>query len=195
MNMEILLVVIIIIMLFMQYDRNHHKADKPVPPPTIVSAVVPPADGVSKMMNRENMAGEYEATANQDNIDYYQTCGYTAGARAPCTDPCNGDNEYAVHEYGSAGLDFKDWAAAQAIDPQVVKNHGEFIKDRLANSKTDNITGRTYSPSEHDSYNPINGWVGILGRPQMVKVCNPQQVNDVNPAVYATEQRMKWKSS
>jgi hypothetical protein len=190
MNMEILLITVIIIMLFIQYDRRHHK--KPVAAP--VAAPVP-AETVSKMINRENMEGDFEATANNDNIDYYQTCGSSTGARAACSDPCNGDNEYAVYNYGSEGLDFKDWAAAQAIDPQVIKNHGEFIKDRLANSKTDNITGRTYSPSEHDSYNPINGWVGILGRPQMVKVCNPQQVNDVNPAVYATEQRMKWKSS
>jgi hypothetical protein len=194
MDMETLLIVIIIVMLFIQYDKYHHDR-KNKNTPVAATAAAPVAGTVSNMINRENMSGDYEATANQENTDYYQTCGSPVGERAGCTDPCMGDNEYAVYNYGSEGLDFKDWAAAQAIDPQVVKNHGEFIKDRLANSKTDNITGRTYSPSEHDSYNPINGWVGITGRPQMVKVCNPQQVNDVNPAVYATEQRIKWKSS
>lgn len=193
-NLEALLMVIIIVMLYIQYDKTRtqgefKKVDVAAEPTAPVQAPTSAAP-VEGMSDRD----DYGRTANQENIDYYQTCGLDSGAQAPCSDPCSSDLEYAVHEYGGAGLDFKDWAAAQSIDPQVIKNHGEFIKDRLNNEKTTNITGRTYSPDSHESYNEVP-WIGIRGRPQMVKQCNPQQMPDSNLAVYATEQRITWKSS
>jgi hypothetical protein len=188
MHFEILLTVVIIIMLFMQYDAKHCKNTKPAVAPAIVADTTPVPKPV------ESFAGDYEKTANQENIDYYQACNLGDSARAPCSDPCNGDLEYSTHEYGAEGLDFKDWAKAQSIDPQVIKNHNEFVNDRLANSKTDNITGRTYSPDSHESYDAIS-WIGIRGRPQAVKICNPQQMPDINPALYTSKQRLTWASS
>jgi hypothetical protein len=192
MHLETLLIVVIIIMLFIQYDRMHHKAPAPVPAPVIVQTPAP----VSKFVDGREQFDQYanERTANQDNIDYYQTCTGGDSARAPCTDPCSSDLEYAVHEYGGEGVGYAGWALAQNVDPQVIQNHSEFVKDRLENSKSSNITGRTYSPSTHDSYNEIP-WQGIRGRPQSVKICNPQMMPEANQAVYASEQRITWKSS
>lgn len=195
MGLETLLVVVILIMLFIQYDKNHHK---PQPAATVaVPVAVPSTDATkSSFLDGREQFDQYvnERTANQDNIDYYQTCGTGNTARSPCVDPCSGDLEYSVHEYGATGMDYKAWAAAQSIDPQVIQNHSEFIKDRLENSKTSNITGRTYSPSVHDNYNEIP-WVGIRGRPQAVKICNPQLMPEANQAVYASSQRITWSSS
>ena len=107
---------------------------------------------------------------------------------------CGEDDKfpYAVNEFGAPGMTYKDWVASQSVDTQVIKNHAEFVKDRLGNN-TQNITGRTYSPDSHDSYDPIP-WVG-LRRPQAVAVCNPTQVSDVDYDLYSKNPTFTWKSS
>ncbi len=105
-----------------------------------------------------------------------------------CTDS---DYAYANNTYGAPGSDFKDWITAQSVDPQVIKNHSEFIADRL-NTVGTNITGRTYSPDSHDSYDPIS-WIGIRGRPQAVPTSDNQaQVPDVDYNLYSKTQKLRW---
>jgi hypothetical protein len=114
-----------------------------------------------------------------DNYDCSLKCGDAISSTAP-----NGT-------YGM-GLEYKDFAAAQALDPQVVKNHAEYTADRKRNPNTTNITGPTWSPDYHMSYDPIP-WIG-LRRPQNVPVCNPTQVPDVDTALYEDCSSLSWRS-
>lgn len=106
-----------------------------------------------------------------------------------------GDSSGAVHgaeNFGTAGVVYDDYLTAVGVDPQAVKNHSEFVKDRFAQNNQ-NILGRTYSPDSHDSYDPIP-WVGIRGRPQAVPVSNPTQVPDVDHDLYASKPAITWRS-
>ena len=107
---------------------------------------------------------------------------------------CGDDDKfsYAINEFGAPGLEYKDWVTSQSVDPQVLKNHAEFVKDRISDNPQ-NITGRTYSPDMHDSYDPIF-WIG-LRRPQAVPVCNPTQVPDTDYNLYETRPKFTWRSS
>lgn len=105
-----------------------------------------------------------------------------------------GDSSGAVHggeNFGSAGVVYDDYLTAVGVDPQAVKNHGEFVKDRTAQNNQ-NILGRTYSPDSHDSYDPIP-WVG-LRRPQAAPFSNPTQVPDVDHDLYSNKPKFTWRS-
>ena len=123
-----------------------------------------------------------EAKASSENIESFD--GGSAYQRE-----CDGDLDFANNAYGAPDMEFKDWAASMAIDKEVVKNHAEYVKDRY-NSKTQNITGRTYSPDSHESYDPIK-WIG-LRRPQAVPVDNPTQVPDVDKSLYERKSTFTW---
>lgn len=127
-----------------------------------------------------------EKAAQSENAEYF------SGPQGADTQSCDDKFEFAVNEFGGPGMDFKDWVAAQSVDPQVMKNHTEFVKDRLG-SNTQNITGRTYSPDSHDSFDPIP-WVG-LRRPQAVAVGNPDQVPDIDRSLYENKPKFTWSSS
>lgn len=112
------------------------------------------------------------------------------GACVPCGDDEESFN-YAHSEYGSEGLDFKDWATSQAVDQSTVSNHSEFVKDRLSS----NNTGRTWSPeqrSEMETTTPVP-WAG-LRRPQHVPVNNPKKVNEYNDNDYTHGPSLIWKT-
>lgn len=98
------------------------------------------------------------------------------------------DTGFAVNEFGAPGMDFKDWVMAQSVDPQTIKNHTEFVKDRTKNGEF--MTGRTFTPDSHDSYDPIP-WVG-LRRPQAVPVGNPDQTPDVDYNLYSNKPGLVW---
>jgi hypothetical protein len=135
---------------------------------------------------------EKEMQAN--NAEYFTQCSDpNADAVASC--PADGTFPYATASYGAPGLDFKDWVTSQSVDPQVLKNHAEFVSDRMNGINTQNVTGRTWSPSDsyHQSYQPIT-WIG-LRRPQAVPKCNPDQDPDIDESEYATSSRLTWKTS
>jgi len=96
---------------------------------------------------------------------------------------------YAINEFGAPGMEFKDWVTSQSVDPQVIKNHSEFVKGQLVED-TQIITGRTYSPDSHDSYDPIP-WQG-LRRPEAVQVRSPTQVPDVDYDLYNNRPSIRW---
>lgn len=120
---------------------------------------------------------------------------YFTGVKNDECSPCNDENfTYAVHEFGAPNLDFKDWVTSQAVDPQVLKNHAEFVKNKI--KYEDNkviVTGRTYSPDSHDSYDPIP-WSG-LKRPQAVAVRSPTQVPDIDYNLYDTKPSIRYGPS
>ncbi len=103
-----------------------------------------------------------------------------------------GDFAYATNEFGAPGLSFVDWVASNSLDTAVLKNHGEFVKDRLGNN-TQNITGRTYAIPDDIETDAVF-WIG-LRRPEAVPVCSPTQVSDVNYNWYGTKPKFTWSSS
>jgi hypothetical protein len=134
-----------------------------------------------------------EAAAAAEQTEYFTGCQDPTKLNAELNCLCEGDDlSYATNEYGAPGMSYKDWVAAQAVDPAVVKNHAEWVKDRVQEGSL-NVTGRTYSPDSHDSYDPIS-WIGIRGRPQAVATCNPDQTPDVNYDLYEDKPKMVWRT-
>ena len=129
-----------------------------------------------------------EAASIAENMEYFAAPAGDSSGEHTCDDHFS----HATNEYGAPGMDFKDWVAGQAVDSQVIKNHAEFVKDRLGDGKQ-SVTGRTFSPDSHSSYDPIS-WVG-LRRPQAVKVDNPTQVPDVDMDLYEKRPTFTWSSS
>lgn len=129
-----------------------------------------------------------EQRALRENYEHF------TDGRAPAS---TGDDmiigTYSPGEFGGTGMDFKDWVASQAVDPQVLKNHSEFVKDRLGDNNQ-NVTGRTYAMGEVEGTDQVP-WVGIRGRPQAVATYNPTQVPDVDMRNFTTKPRFNWNSS
>lgn len=118
--------------------------------------------------------------AMQGNMEYFQVCGGYSPEQVKAT--CDDSSGVYTHDYGNEGMDYKSYAASQAVDTQVVRNHAEFIKNIRGLGPNGEFTGRTYSPDSHDSYDPIP-WIG-LRRPEYVKTCNPTSVPDVDYNLY-----------
>lgn len=136
-----------------------------------------------------------EKTALNENAEYFTAS--SSGSAAP-NYQCDDDDKfaYAVSSFGTPGMDYKDWVANQSVDPQVMKNHAEFVKDRTSdNSK--NVTGRTYAmPDDIESASAVP-WIG-LRRPQALpdeaKV-GSLQIPDINPNDYSNKAKFTWSSS
>lgn len=133
-----------------------------------------------------------EKMAASSNLEYFEGCGSPVDKAALDTMCTNDDFSYAVNDFGANGASYSDWVASQAVDPAVLKNHAEFVQDRLENQQQW-ATSSAYSPDSHDSYDPIP-WSGLM-RPQSVPVCNPTQVPDVDVNLYAKCQKLRWTSS
>jgi hypothetical protein len=156
------------------------------PPESQAAAVVVAADSAEKAAEKENM----EYFASQCSAE-----SQLGPAVSPCE--CQGDSTftYARSDYGPSA-DYTGWVMNQSIDPTVAANHREFIADRTGENASINVLGRTYTPEDsHQSYTPPNTWIGIRGRPSLVPVCSPDQVNDVNFGYYPKEQKLKWDST
>jgi hypothetical protein len=129
--------------------------------------------------------GTPEQEATKENVEHFTQ------ARDECS-PCAGDDyPYAVDEFGAPGMSYKDWVATQSIDAAVIKNHSEFVRDRVK-TKGANLIGATYSPDSHTS-DQVH-WIG-LRRPQAVRVDNPTQVPDMNLDWFDRKAKFTWDSS
>ncbi len=131
-----------------------------------------------------------EAAAAKENAEFFTECGN------PAIGGCDPDDKfaYANNDFGAPGRDFKDWVTSQAVDPQVIKNHFEFVKDRLGDNNQ-NITGRTYALGEVEGTDQVP-WIGIRGRPQGVSICGLNaQIPDVDYRNFTEKPRFNWNSS
>lgn len=145
---------------------------------------------VKMQMDAPPARDNIEATTHRENSEYFCGGNDSVGVTSMCSD--DDTHQYAIDPFGAPNMEYKDWVTAQAVDPQVLKNHSEFIKDRfLGNSQ--NVTGRTYSPDYHDSYDP-QPWIGIRGRPQAVAICNPTQMPDMDISLFAQKPKISWDS-
>lgn len=132
-----------------------------------------------------------EKESLKNNAEYFTSCGDSPDVRQDTG--CDDKFAYAVNDFGAPGLTYVDWVTSQSVDPQVIKNHSDFTKDRIGGSNPQNITGKTFSPDSHDSYN-FQPWVG-LRRPQAVSQCNPTQVPDFSPDLFDKKPGFTWTSS
>jgi hypothetical protein len=144
-------------------------------------------------------ADKAEVAAAKENMEYFASQCSAESQLGPAVSPCEcqGDSTftYARSDYGPSA-DYTGWVMNQSIDPTVAANHREFISDRTGENASVNVLGRTYTPEDsHQSYTPPNTWIGIRGRPSLVPVCSPDQVNDVNFGYYPKEQKLKWDST
>lgn len=145
------------------------------------------------------MHDSVEAKSLSENSEHFESCRNSAEDTARALScMCEGDDkfEYAVNEFGAPGMEFKDWVAAQSVDPSVIKNHAEFIADRMK-LRGDNVMGKAWSPDQHTSADGSNWW-GIRGRPQAVAVCNPTQVPTTaldNLDSFNMKPKFNWDSS
>jgi hypothetical protein len=130
----------------------------------------------------------------KEQAEFFSECGAATDNAPARGNECDDKFAYAINEFGAPGMEFKDWVASQSVDPQVIKNHSEFVKDRLTRDNTQNVTGRTFSPDFHDSYNPANPWTG-LRRPEGVNICNPDQVPDMDYSLFAKTPSISWATS
>ena len=125
-----------------------------------------------------------EQAATAENVEHFHQSN-------DCS-PCAGDDyPYAVNEFGAPGMSYKDWVATQSVDAAVIKNHAEFVKDRVK-TRGVNLIGATYSPDSHTS-DQVH-WIG-LRRPQAVRVDNPTQVPDMNLDWFDKKAKFTWDSS
>lgn len=136
-----------------------------------------------------------EKKALKENAEYF-TGGQdpTSTNSVTNTNPCDGDLSYAINPFGNENMTYKDWVTSQSVDQQVLKNHAEFVKDRLGDN-TQNITGRTFALGELEAQQ-IN-YVG-LRRPEAIPVTqgvNTAQIPDVNSDWFATKPTFTWSSS
>jgi len=162
---------------------------KPVAQPTATggTATIVPEQASAPA---EGMRGtNYEQAAQQklrENSEYFSACGEDNAASQVLDCVCGDkpDVSFAKFDYGAPDMDYKEYVASQAVDDKVVENHLQFVRDRKGlGPEGEFITGRTYSPDSHDSYDPVP-WVGIRGRPQAVEQCNPTQVPDLDTNLF-----------
>ena len=142
------------------------------------------------------MCSNPEANAISENAEHFSGCANDGAAKAALDCLCadGGDFSYATNDFGVPGGDFKDWVTNQAVDSAVLKNHAEFVSDRLDNTRQ-NATGRTYSPSQgSDMEISQSHWIG-LRRPQAVAVCNPTQVTQSEPSNFTQTAKFTWSST
>ena len=185
-----LLLVIVIILVFREYKQ----CKKPEAPPT-TTTITPAATesftiAKGKPAPQQHGAGcscalcAPEANSVSENIEHFAIGG-----------GCGGDYGTAEH-FDSNDGDYKDFVASLSVDPQTVKNHLEFTRDRLA-GQNQIVTGRTYAMGEVEG-NSSNWW-GIRGRPQLIPELsqgNPTQIpDDVRETDYTIKPRFNWDST
>lgn len=148
----------------------------------LLSYVMPNAQ---KKADSEKSYDEVADDKLGENQEYFAVCKDQGDVNKVLDCVC-GDSEpsFAKWDYGNPNMSWSDYAASQAIDDKTVVNHLTFVRDRRGlGPEGEFITGRTWSPDSHDSYDPIP-WVGIRGRPEYVQQCNPTQVPDIDTNLY-----------
>ena len=136
-----------------------------------------------------------EKAAQSEQAEYFSTL---SDATMQCVmDNACGDGEsfqYAVNEFGKPGADYKDWIAERSIDSQTMKNHAEFVKDRMEKqTSTGPTSGQMRGEMEASSSGP--GWVG-LRRPQHVPRSGDEaQQTDSDESYFTDKSTLVWRST
>lgn len=188
---EGILIVIVIVLIYLVWSGKAKKG------PVIWNCI---KDGLSGAGHPVGCKCEecVEKAAMEETQEHFTICRDPNIGVQPDSCYCGDDDKfaYAIDEFGAPGMEYKDWVTSQAVDNNVIRNHAEFVRDRLG--KNGIWTGRTWTPdsSFHESYlsNAVP-WMGIRGPPQRVAVCNPSQVTDIDPEVLPAKQKLTWTTS
>ncbi len=125
-----------------------------------------------------------------ENSEYFQVAKDDGESAKALDDTCDASTgfPFGKDEYGAPGLDYNSYVMSQAVDNQVIKNHGEWIQDRKnLNNKGTEFTGNTGGAQlsalrgTADGLGQNQNWIGIRGRPRKVAVVNPTQVTGDEP--------------
>jgi hypothetical protein len=171
----LLVVIVLILTVIVVSGRMNHSAPTPT---TKTWDCVNRDNGeiTSVKMQYSKPGANPEKDSLAENAEHFESCRNSAEDTARALNcMCEGDDkfEYAVNEFGAPGIgSYKDYVAAQSVDISVLKNHSEFVADRMK-LRGDNVLGKTWSPDSHDSDG--QHWQG-LRRPQAVPICNPLQI-------------------
>lgn len=142
-------------------------------------------------LNNASQKNNYDQMAKKalmENTEYFATCkdNGTTQKVLDCVCDANDPNSFASWEFGAPNMSYQDYVASQAVDNKVIENHLMFVRDRRGlGPEGEFITGRTYSPDSHDSYNYMP-WTGIRpkGGASYIEQCNPTQVPDVDTNLF-----------
>ena len=136
-----------------------------------------------------------EVAATREQAEYF--VGSSTADRETMTD--TNDFEYAKNDFGSDGGDYKNFIMNEAVDPAMIKNHAEFVKDRIKSPY--NITGATFSPTKRQEIAESSQsipWLG-LRRPEALPggtaSLASRQIPDVDNAEFSKGPTFIWKSS
>jgi len=131
---------------------------------------------------------------NPENVALGQNAEYFSSGMSSCDVKEHAEGTFESNSFGGSGsdIDFKDYISGEAINEQTMRNHQEFVKDRIQNTGTQNITGRTYAMGEIEADGGVP-WMG-LRRPQHVEVVNPTQATDFRAADYTDKPTFTWNS-
>lgn len=133
-----------------------------------------------------------EAKTLAENAEHFHAAEMMYGASGPDSTCAE---SFTAGTYAGTDIAYKDLITMQAVDPQTIRNHDEFVKDRLGPDQSQIITGKTYSIGEVEM-DSIN-WIGIRGRPQAIPEAhmgNPTQISDVREESYVKKPRFNWSS-
>ncbi|MHB2028941.1 MAG: hypothetical protein ACYCPT_09010 [Acidimicrobiales bacterium] len=134
---------------------------------------------------------DVEARTLGENVEFFTTCADYKDEVQHLNNSCTkNDLLYAENPYGAKGIDYHEFIASQAISPEVVANHAQFVKSRW--SKGEGWTGSTFSPDKKIS-GDVYPWVG-LRRPEKVPICNPTQIPTFTYSDFEPHSSIAWGS-
>lgn len=166
-----------------EIDESGADLDVNLPPPPASEGLT----GEQQYMKKN----AYEAMADKamsENAEYYTTCGDGKYSKRDVDCACgDGPFNFGKYAFGAPDMSYTDYVTSQGVDDRAIIYHAQFVKDRKGLGPTGEfVTGRTYSPDSHDSYDPIP-WVGIRGRHKTGKtdiLCGGRSVPDIDTNLF-----------
>lgn len=172
-----LIVVLLIVVIYLLVKGEQYK-------PAVTQQSIDHQGNPRGHVKTDNLTYEQKAQkALAENGEGFQVCATTVKDR-DCGDACGGEVQFTSNVYGDGNQSYSDFAKSWAVDDKVIENHMMFVADRRGLNGPEFLTGRTFSPDSHDSYNYMP-WVG-LRRPEAAEgtLCNPTQVPDVDENLF-----------
>lgn len=170
----IAIIIVLIVVYYAINKQSETRVDKvEVPFATISNKAIAVE---APLMNREKMSAY--AKRAEHMFEREQDC-------TTCTD----GGGYEQNPYGAPDANYQDWIMAQGVDQAQIDNQKTFVNERM---KQGALTGRTFTPDFHTSYDPIS-WAG-LRRPQRVPIdeVTARQLPDVDYTLYESCNSLRW---
>jgi hypothetical protein len=159
-------------------------AAEPAAAPTTPESSTTDATSVSSAGS--NPANAAVAEAMHNNVEYFDSCGGVdeVTKTLDCSCDPNSSFPFSKNAYGAPGMDYNAYAMSQGVDNQVIRNHGEFTKERTAGANLgNNVVGSTGQSQLGRPKGDADGlgyvsknWIGIRGSPFKSCINDPTQL-------------------